>query len=147
MIDVGGAALSLATALLASVATIGVQWLRGRDERHRADNETDIKIEEHRDGLTVEMLELARSEIKDLRSVVSELRPLVPKLAHLDEALDHLHALLHSCSEGEQRAAERRAAAFLRRMRGIEAKGDERNSVQRAISGENLKRDARGEAV
>ena len=119
-------------------------WFRERARDRRADRFSDVKLEEHRDRLTFDLLEAAREELSDLRTEVSELRPISIRVAHLEEALDHIHALLHAEGDVETRAAERRAKAFLRRMRP--EIGDLRQSAQVATSAKNVIGDISGEA-
>jgi hypothetical protein len=118
------------------IAQWGVAWFKGRGDVHRADRDADAKLEEHRDSLTFDLLTAAREEMAALRAEATSLRPLMIHAAHLEEALDHLHALLHSGSDLEREAAERRAAAFLRRMRP--QIGDLRQAEQRRRSAETL---------
>ena len=92
-------------------------WWNGRNAEHRSQRDTDVKLEEHRDSLTFDLLAAAREEMAALRSEASSLRPLLFHAAHLEEALDHLYALLHAEGDIERLAAERRAKSFLRRMR------------------------------
>lgn len=92
-------------------------WWNGRAADHRSQRDTEVKLEEHRDSLTFDLLKAAREEMAALRSEASSLRPLMLHAAHLEEALDHLYALLHADGSTERLAAERRAKAFLRRMR------------------------------
>lgn len=116
-------------------------WWSGRREDRRNERDTDLKIEEHRDSLTFDLLTAAREEMSALRSEAASLRPLALHVAHLEEALDHLHALLHAEGELEQIAASRRAKAFLKRMRP-EA-GEKRNAVQAEISAARVIGDAK----
>jgi hypothetical protein len=92
-------------------------WLKARGERHSADRTVDAQLEEHRDRLTFELLDAARTEVAAARHEAASLRPMVARLAHFEEALDHIHALLHADTVEEKNAAERRARAFLHRMR------------------------------
>lgn len=94
-------------------------WLKARGERHRTDQDADVKLEAHRDKLTFDLLDAARVEVTAAREEAACLRPMVARLAHLEEALDHIHALLHARMGEERKAAERRARAFLNRMRSI----------------------------
>jgi len=119
-------------------------WFKERARDRRADRFSGVKLEEHRDRLTFDLLEAAREELSDLRTEVSELRPISIRVAHLEEALDHIHALLHAEGDVETRAAERRAKAFLRRMRP--EIGDLRQSAQVATSAKNVIGDISGEA-
>lgn len=116
-------------------------WWNGRRDDRRTQRDTDLKIEEHRDGLTFELLTAAREEMSALRAEAASLRPLALHVAHLEEALDHLHALLHAEGEIERVAASRRASAFLKRMRP-EA-GEKRNAVQAEISAARVIGDAK----
>lgn len=119
-----------------------VQWMRSRETRHATDRTVDQKVEEHRDQLTLDLLEAARTEAAAWREEVSNLRPMVTdmlvRLAHFEEALDHLHALLASEEPAERSAAERRARAFLKRMRRDPLSPELRNPVQSAASRESL---------
>jgi hypothetical protein len=118
-------------------------WWRDRREAKRDDRSADTRQEEHRDSLTFQLLTAAREEMTTLRSELTsiraeaaQLRPLLVVGAHLEEALDHLHALLHAEGELELRAAERRARAFLKRMRP--SIGDLRNMKQASDSAQRL---------
>jgi hypothetical protein len=107
-------------------------WFKG----HGAGKLAGVKLEEHRDGLAFDVIDVAREEIQNLRSELAELRPMIPRIAHLEEALDHLHAMLHSDGDIERVAAERRAKGFLRRMRP--EIGDLRQLAQVRASAEAL---------
>lgn len=110
----------------------GAAFFKGRSEDRRTDRAADLKVEEHRDNLTLEMLAQAQDYLKELHEEVKALRPLQTRIAHLEEALDHVHALLHAETLEEHKAAERRARAFLKRMRP--EIGDLRNAIQTADS-------------
>lgn len=101
-------------------------------------SETSVTLEQHRDGLTFQLLDAARSELHQLREEVDKLRPMESHLYHLQQALEHIDALL--CTDPElKKAAERNARAFLNRMRRLdEARGTIANEVQRADSAVNL---------
>lgn len=111
-------------------------WLRVRSDDRRGNREVDAKLEAHRDQLTFDLLNAARDEMSALRSEVSELRTVSARVAHLEEALDHIHALLHAQGDAEKHAAERRAKAYLRRMRP--EIGDLRNTIQAVESAKNV---------
>lgn len=115
-------------------------WFRSRSDDRRSVRDADLKLEEHRDSLTFDLLTAARDEMAALRAEAAGLRPLMIHAAHLEEALDHLHALLHAEDDLELRAAERRAKAFLKRMRP--EPGDKRNAVQTDISAARVIDDA-----
>lgn len=116
-------------------------WWKGRSADKRTQLDHDAKLEEHRDSLTFDLLTAAREEMASLRAEASSLRPLMVHAAHLEEALDHLHALLHADGDLERKAAERRAKAFLKRMRPDP--GEKRQAVQTEISAANLIADAK----
>jgi len=116
-------------------------WWSGRREDQRSQRDTDIKLEEHRDSLTFDLLIAAREEMASLRAEAASLRPLMVHAAHLEEALDHLYALLHAEGDLERKAAERRAKAFLKRMRP--EPGDKRQAVQTEISAARVIDDAK----
>lgn len=106
-------------------------WWRGRGDRYKV----DADIEAHRDNLTLQLLKAARDEAAAARAETVSVH-----LVHLEEALDHIHSLLNAESDDERKAAERRARAFLRRMRP--EIGDIRNQRQARRSAEELaKRD------
>lgn len=111
-------------------------WMKGRGEARRADRDADVKLDSQRDQLTMDLLTQARLEMASLRAEVADLRPLQTRVAHLEEALDHVYALLHAVGPEEERAAHRRATAFLKRMRPDV--GDLRNMVQAADSAREL---------
>jgi hypothetical protein len=116
------------------------QWFKSRGDR-------DVQLEEHRDGLTFDLLKAAREDIATLRLQVADYGELTVKAAHIEEALDHIYALLHAEGDAEANAARRRATAFLKRMRPdpAEQRGEERNAVQREISAAQIIKDAKGD--
>lgn len=118
-------------------------WFKSRGEFRRADRDADLKLDDQRDRLTMDLLQQARTEMASLRSEVAELRPLQARIAHLEEALDHVHALLHADGAAEAIAAQRRARAFLKRMRP--EVGDLRNLAQAADSARELVKRIGGE--
>lgn len=111
-------------------------WMKSRAEIRRSDQEVNAKLEEHRDRLTFDLLDAARAEMALLRTELAELRAGSSKVAHLEEAFDHIHALLHADGDAEVAAAERRAKAFLRRMRP--EVGDLRNTIQAVTSAQRI---------
>jgi hypothetical protein len=119
-----------------------IQWMRGRDSRHNTDRTVDAKLEEHWTKTTLELLDTLRDELNAAKIELANLRPMEARLAHLEEALDHIHALLASDTAAERKAAERRARAFMRRMRGEDQRGEERNELQTKISADRIKRDS-----
>lgn len=129
-------------ALGGSGATILVQWLKGRTARSAASLSSNVKLQEHWTETTLELVDRLRAEVKDAREELASLRSMQARLAHFEEALDHIHALLAAEGDVEVKAAERRARAFLRRMRGEEKRGEERQAVQRHISAKRIEHDA-----
>lgn len=131
-----------------SAATVIVQLLRVRSARHSIDRNVDARLQEHWTDTTLKLVEALQAELHSAREQLGEQRLAQAKLAHFEEALDHIHALLaalKSVNEHELLAAERRASAFLRRMRPdpVELKGEQRQDVQRDISAERVVKDAR----
>lgn len=127
-----------------------VQWFRAREDREKDERSSDIRLEEHRDKLTFDLLSAARVEVSAARDEVSSLRPAVARLAlreaHLDEALDHIDGLLNSDTAEELKAARRRARAFVNRLRRLtDATGTMMNEVQREQSTASLIERAEGE--
>lgn len=122
--------------VLAYVGNLAIQWLKTRDERSSAQASADVQLEQHRDKLTFDLLAAARSEVAAARADAAESRSLQAPLAHFEEALDHIEALLNAHGPDECHAAERRARAFLNRMRRrAEAMGTLRNEAQIHVSG------------
>lgn len=124
-----GLIFSLISAAVGAGATVVVQMIRtaGESDGKRAD--TRAKLEEHWADTTLELVGALRTELADARRELGELRPLITRLAHFEEALDHIHNLLAALRSGnpiEVAAAERRAQAFLGRMRS-----DATHSAQR----------------
>lgn len=119
------------------------QWLRSRDSRHSVDRNADAKLEEHRDALTFQLLEAARIELTTLRTELQRLRPMESHILHFEQALNYIEALIFG--DGDRKAVERNARAFLKRMRRLqEATGTLANEAQRIDSAVELtEREAR----
>lgn len=106
---------------------VAVQWLRSRGERHGTDTSATVKLQEHWTDTTLALVNELKEELREARGELHQLRSMTARLAHLEEALDHIHALLaalRSDDAAEIKAAERRAQAFLRRMRGDRARSE-----------------------
>lgn len=116
----------------------GVAFFKSRSDDRRTDRNADMRVEEHRDSMTIRLLEHTQDYLSKMKQELDELRPLQARIAHLEEALDHVHALLHAETPEERTAAERRAKAFLRRMRP--EVGDLRNAVQKVRSTKAVKK-------
>lgn len=132
------------------LGNVFVQLIRTGGETDGKKMETKAKLEEHWTDTTLELVDALRSELSDARKELGELRPLITRLAHFEESLDHLHALLaahRSGNEVEIKAAERRASAFLARMRGDTSKGEVRQAVQVALSAQRIVNDLNADAA
>lgn len=102
---------------------------------HAEERAADLKVEQHRDELTFQLLEAARNEVQQLRREVERLRPADNHLQLFETALEHIEALL-AADDASRPAAERSARAFLKRMRRMqEARGTITNEIQRLESG------------
>lgn len=93
------------------------EWFKGRRENDQVARNLDAQLEEHKGELTFKLLEAAQTTVAEMQKQVSDMLPHIQAAAHLQEALDHIYALMHSEGPEESRAAEKRASAFLRRMR------------------------------
>lgn len=127
-----------AVAAIGGVATwlgsVLVQSLRSRDRRYEIGREADLKLEEHRDGLTFQLLEAARVELTSLRNEVSRLRPMEAHLIQFEEALHHIELMLFP-GDTSRADVERHARAFLNRVRRVQtATGTMLNEAQRLDS-------------
>lgn len=107
--------------------------------KRTADRKADLDLEVHRDGLTFELLEAARSEVAALRHEIDRNRFNREHVEHFETALRHIEALLLAENETELKSARRQAQAFLNRMKRMqEARGIVRNEMQRIESEERL---------
>lgn len=110
-------------------------WWKSRADRKTAELSNDLKLEEHRDSLTFELLEAARAELTEMRVEVQRLRPMEAHLIHFEQALEHIERLLGADNEQARMMAERNARAFLNRMRRLaDARGTIANEAQRIDS-------------
>jgi hypothetical protein len=125
------------------LTTIIGHLIRARVSTHSTDRTVNADLQKHWTETMVGLVDALRGELHDARQKVADYLELKEKLAHLEEALDHIHAMLNAEGDIEIGAAQRRAQAFLRRMRPDPAteKGEQRQSVQRAISAKRLERD------
>ncbi len=140
--------LPIAIACIGSggLSAVATAWLTSGASRHGTDRTVDADLQKHWTDTTIGLVEALQGELHTARGELATYRQTEARLAHFEEALDHIHALLaalKSVNEQELVAAERRASAFLRRMRGDDAKGEERQAVQRSVSAERVKHDAR----
>lgn len=123
----------------------GAEWVKGRHAADQTSRTIDAQLEEHRDNLTFDLLKAAREEVAAMRHEVAAMRADGVNTLHFEEALDHLDALLNSINDAERNAAERRARAFMRRMRP--EVGDLRNTAQTVISTRRVASDIGGESA
>lgn len=127
-----------ASGVLGWAGNAALRWIQSREERKQQATNADVALEQHRDKLTLDLLETARTEAKSLREEIAAARAeaaisrsLQNRLAHFEEALDHIGNLLSTGTPEEKKASERRATAFLNRMRRLaEAEGTLRNELQ-----------------
>lgn len=142
MISIGEAALALGAAGgLGWFGNVLVQWVKSRGETHATDRTIDAQLEQHWTETMLELVGTLRDELAEAKKELSSLRPMEARLAHFEEALDHIHNLLSADTDLERRASERRAAAFMRRMRGESQRGEQRQTLQTEISARRVKAD------
>ena len=111
--------LGVLTGLTGWFGNAYMERLRIKSADKKAGMEASTTLEKHRDGLTFQLLDAARSEISQMRTEIEKLRPMESHLYHLQQALDHLDALLNE-DNNLRAVAEINARAFLRRMRNLE---------------------------
>lgn len=124
--------------ITAGLGWVGAAWAY-RDKRRKEKTEQDDRLEIHRDDLTFELLQAARTEVSEaavemrtLRDEVRTLRALEQHFFHFQQALDHLEAILFADTPALRATAERAAKAFVKRMRRLnDAKGTLANEIQR----------------
>jgi hypothetical protein len=130
------------SAVLAWVTQARMYRTKRDDEKADEKKDNARTLEIHRDELTFELLQSARTEMQSARIEVEELRDEVRKLRsmenhfyHFQQSLEHLEALLFANSPEERAVAEHNARAFLNRMKRLQdAKGTISNEAQRAAS-------------
>lgn len=134
----GVAPWAILSAIASWIAAAYLNYEKRKDQRvERGD-----KLEIHRDELTFELLQGARSEmasarleVEDLRSEVKKLRSMESHFYHFQQSIDHLEAILFPENDEVLKVAEKNARAFVNRMRRLqEAKGVIANETQRAAS-------------
>ncbi|WP_294357174.1 hypothetical protein [uncultured Sphingomonas sp.] len=128
----GGALV--ASGALGWVGNAFVEWWKNRGVAAEARTAAEVDLEQHRDGLTFQLLAACRSEIAALTTQIDRLRPMEAAFYDLQQALEHMDALLVTPA-ADRASVERNARAFLNRMRrNAEARGTITNEVQRAAS-------------
>lgn len=102
-----------------------VTWLATYlQQKTQAKNSRTDKLNEHRDGLVLDLIKNSRDEMQALRTEaelvkaeVAKLRPLEQHYFHFMQSLDHLEAILLAETDGQRKVAEHNARAFLGRVR------------------------------
>lgn len=122
---------------------LAIGWFSSRAQSHTADRDADVRLDSQRDKLTFDLLAAARQDSAALRNELADLRVISARAVHLEEALDHLEAILVAEGEHERLGAERRARAFLKRMRPTV--GDLRQEIQRQESARQVSKKITGE--
>lgn len=100
------------------LGNLSLEWLRQRGHVGQRVAEQALELEKHRDNLTFQLLEAARTEIATLRQEMLRLRPMEGHLIHFEEALTHVEALLTAPVGEAREIASRNAHSFLMRVRG-----------------------------
>ena len=107
------------TSLLTLVGNALVGWFKQRVDLRKINSDVEIRIEEHRDNLTFQLLKAAKDEVAAARAEVALFRPLARHLAHFEEAINHIERLVAATDEREIGVARDAALKFLGRMRGM----------------------------
>lgn len=110
--------VALVAAALTQVGNAVAGWLKSRAAIRKVDGDVGIRIEEHRDNLTFQLLRAAKDEVVAARAEVAMFRPLAKHLAHFEEAITLIERLVASVEENELVAAREAALKFLNRMHG-----------------------------
>lgn len=116
--DVGAIPIALLAAGATQAANVLVGWFKSRAAIRKVDGDVGIRIEEHRDNLTFQLLRAAKDEVAAARAEVAMFRPLAKHLAHFEEAITLIERLVSSVEENELAIARAAALKFLGRMQG-----------------------------
>lgn len=109
----------IVTSILTLLGNAFVGWLKQRADLRKINSDVEIRIEEHRDNLTFQLLKAAKDEVAAARAEVALFRPLARHLAHFEEAINHIERLVAANDEKEISVARDAALKFLNRMRGM----------------------------
>jgi hypothetical protein len=132
-------------AIVLRLAQVALQWRKQSADELAAKSSTGLEIKRHRDGLTVQMLEMAREELRTARTEIAELRRemrvhvdeierlrrIELRVAAYEEALVHIEALIMADFDGGREAAEHAARIYLAKMEALKLTlGAEANAEQ-----------------
>lgn len=130
--------VAITSGLMASGATIWVQWLRSGSDTYKTNRTVSADLEKHWTHTTLELVDAFHQELKEAKSELSALRPMAVRLAHFEEALDHIRNLISAETEKEKTLADNRARDFLHRMGWDERQGQRRAEEQSDDSADEL---------
>lgn len=128
----------IVTAIITLIGNAVLAHYRSKASLHNIDKNAEIKLEEHRDNLTFQLLRAAKDEVAAARAEVAMFRPLARHLAHFEEAITHIERLILAEENGELEIARKAAHAFLERVKGLG------NLQQVSVSARNLQGDLEG---
>ena len=111
----------------------GLQWLMARGERAGKQADAKVQLDQHTDKFAIDLMSEMRAQLAianaQLEAVKADLSAanqqnvhvahLERQIGYLEEALDHIESLIRSEAGEGRKDAERRAAAFVRRMRAL----------------------------
>jgi hypothetical protein len=138
-------------ALVLYAAQLLLQWRRQLDQERSSRSLSGLEIKKHRDGLTVQMLEMARDELRtawaeiallrtEMRNrddEIERLRRIEIRFKAYEEALSHIEALVMAEITGDREAAEHAARIYLAKMEALKLTlGDQANAEQVKRAGE-----------
>lgn len=126
------------TAVITLVGNGILGYFRNKATLRGIDRNAEVKLEEHRDNLTFQLLRAAKDEVTAARAEVAMFRPLARHLAHFEEAITHIERLILAEEKGELEIARKAAHAFLERVKGLG------NLQQVSVSARNLQKDIEG---
>lgn len=92
-------------------------WKKDKSDLDVAKKTSDLAAEEHRDALTFELLQAARTEVAQMREEIQMLRPLQRYVIHLEQALTHIQNIIEAPNAEMKKLAEDSARLFLERIK------------------------------
>ncbi|GAA0749499.1 hypothetical protein [Sphingomonas trueperi] len=102
-------------AISATAGVVGTLIIR-RGQGRDTDRTVDAQLEEHRDGMMLDLLRAAREERAAMQADLERWRAIAAHLDDFDLALSHIEALLAAETENERASVARSAHAFLGRI-------------------------------